>query len=223
MIDGIVELHRISVMDNAKHQRQTNDAHRAIGRYVVEFSGLMYYMRCLMAWRLTVTGGDPQELGELVLGEAWPTAIANAFFGMCRYVSEPDKDEERIASTLRSAVTKAIKKRNDIAHGDWWVGVAFSRDEDIPDPRLVRIHPVRAEGIAKDMSVPVAELDGLSDSLEALLKLVVVFGHLCLELPVLLKEGVSSADLRVRDVLVMDGKQVIQDGPKAELLGRINW
>src|ERR1700690_851213 len=89
---------------------QENDAHRAIGRYVVQFSRLIWHMRMAMETRLGGMGGRERELAQLAFGGAPAQQIADSFFGMCRLLVEMDKDEEAIEKRLRMQVINEIKE-----------------------------------------------------------------------------------------------------------------
>src|SRR5271156_1702111 len=73
---------------------QPDDAYRAIGRYVVEFSNLIGIMRGSLIYEITRDSGDREtrvtELAQLVLGEQTAGPIAEAFFAMCRSATELD-------------------------------------------------------------------------------------------------------------------------------------
>src|SRR5579862_2050863 len=149
-------------MTEDEYERQTNESLRAIGRYVVEFSQLVRSMRNVVARRLT-WGCHPVVLGELTLGEATASQIADVFFGMCKEWSQLDAEEAKVASALRKAVKQAIEKRNDVAHGDWHVGLPADKDEHVERAVIIRYRPLRSEGIQKIESLSVADLDGLSE------------------------------------------------------------
>ncbi len=216
---------------------ELDDAFRAIGRYVVEFSQLLREMREMVAWY--VAGGlVDSDIPNMLLGEATAQVISNAFFGMCRMASELDEKEKKVASTLRNELTKAIEARNDIAHGDWWVGMWEFRNArpggklETPkrlDPRLVRTLPARSEGPQKVLSLSTADLDAMTNRLLELTTLIVEYGKLALQLPVHgLRENDESypsvKEFRVRDVLVVTGggrgknstpARVVREGPLA--------
>ena len=62
------------------------------------------------------------HVSTLLLGEAPASAIANAYFGLCRTLGELDDDEQKVCNALRKDVQQVIETRNDIAHGDWSIG-----------------------------------------------------------------------------------------------------
>jgi hypothetical protein len=198
-------------VDEAEHQRQTDDAYRAVGRYVVEFSRLVFHMRFAVARRLTPPGDGP-ILGEMALGEATADPIANTFFGMCRVTNELDADEQKVASELRKTVKAAIKNRNDIAHGDWWMGLAAEGAETIHDPIVIRIRPDRSKGAVDLKQLTVGELDRMSESLAQLRNLVAEFGEICLGPD---KETHLPDGVRVSDILVIEDGRVVRNGSKA--------
>jgi hypothetical protein len=85
-------------------------------------------------------------------------------------------------------VTDAIETRNDIAHGDWWIGlIALAEDRSTQrlPPRIVRTLPARSDGPRKVVELTIQELDAMSDRLEELLGLIDEFGKLALKIPVM--------------------------------------
>jgi hypothetical protein len=210
-------------VDEAEHQRQTDDAYRAVGRYVVEFSRLIFHMRFAVARRLTQPGDGPL-LGEMALGEATAYPIANAFFGICRVTNELDADEQKVASKLRSDVKAAIEARNDVAHGDWWIGLARKGAETIHDPIVIRIHPDGSKGPVDLKELTAGELDGMSESLVQLRNLVAEFGEICLGPD---EQTHLLAGVHVRDIFVIEGPKkspkVVRNGPMAGLTDVVQY
>lgn len=220
-------------MSQAEYQRQTDDAFRAVGRYVVEFSQLTSRMRRLVAWRLTI-GRDNPMLAELVLGDAMASQIADAFFGLCAYVGHFDEPEERIATNLRNTVKRAIEKRNDIAHGDWWIGLASYDADAIDLPTLIRIRPVRSHGVEKVEELAVADIDALSRKIGLLINDLEEFGQIALGLPLMRsntppaggprgKTNVSVGEYRVADILALRDGKIARDGPCAAEIARVPY
>ncbi len=202
-----------------------DDAYRAIGRYVVTFSELVRVMRDL-ASEFVAKGVTDMHLSALLLGEAPAQAVANAFFGMCSRVGELDEDERRIATALKKRVDETTKTRNDLAHGDWWIGnIALARDREavVMPPRLVRIKPSRKDGAYEFIDLEVKQIDELSEGIEELLAFVEDFGKLALGMPTVptAPDGprVSRGEFRVRDVLTATkgnhGVTISRDGPRA--------
>lgn len=216
---------------------ERDQAFRALGRYIAEFSALVRIMRQHAA--SFVVSGSGQEVdrhpAEMLLGEAPPNQISSAFFGLCRLAGEFDDDEAKVASTLRKAVLDLIEERNDFAHGDWWIGMKGHKAEqvvsrvglDTLDPMLLRIRPARSEGSRKVTEYSVAILDAKTDHLLSILTLVEEFGKLALGLPLFREEPpsddafISVGEYRVRDVLIVKGggkkspAQVVREGPRA--------
>ena len=92
-------------MNRTKQQRQIDDAHRAIGHFIAEFSQLMACMRWCMAQRLTAGQGDA-KLGMIPLGELQPMQLSGACFQMCRQTNDLAKDEQAIEKWLRGSGAK---------------------------------------------------------------------------------------------------------------------
>src|SRR5689334_18187321 len=140
---------------------QKDEAHRAIGRYVAEFSNLISEMREAIEYLLE---GDDPSIVRLTLGETTASQVANAFFAICEQAAGFDDEEQQVAIRLKKEVTDAIKARNDFAHGDWVMAKEYGGQES-PGPTLRRIKPGRREGAMTERVRPVEELDALSEDL----------------------------------------------------------
>jgi hypothetical protein len=191
--------------------QEQDEAHRAIGRYVVVFSEMVKLMR-EMATEYVAKGIADMHVASLLIGEATAQPVANAFFGMCRYVGDLDEDETKVCSVLQKQVQAVIETRNDIAHGDWEIGsVMFwaSGESRALPPRLLRILPKRSDGPYKQVEMTVETIDKLSDQVEERFSSLEEFGKLALRLPVFKREDgtshVSVGEYRVRDVLAVIG------------------
>jgi len=214
--------------------QERDNAFRALGRYIAEFSALVRVMRQHTASFVVGHDEKNRHRAEMLLGEAMPTNISNAFFGMCREAGDFDADEAKVASALRKAVAGIIEERNDFAHGDWWIGMKGHKAEgrvtrtglDTLDPMLLRIRPARSVGSRKLRDFSVMDLDARTDHLLDVLTLVEEFGKLALGLPLFRTHPsddvvVVVGEYRVRDVLVVEGAgkrspaRVLREGPRS--------
>jgi hypothetical protein len=181
-------------------ETHANEGYRALGRWIAEFSRMISVMRDLMVQRLK-KAGDPLELAELAFNGATAGPITDAFFGMCRLLTEHDTDEEQAARKLRESVLDQITLRNTVAHGDWYIGYwsttggAEPGQETVePDaPWVERIIAGRKAGPRRSVK---ENLDEHSDELARLRTLLRQYGTLCFRLHPRAK--------RVRDVLVIE-------------------
>jgi hypothetical protein len=90
------------VTGDVELQELTDEAHRAIGRYVVSFSLLIYEMRARIGDALTTR----EKLADLALGQATGQQIADSFFGICRHEGDLSDAEINIANQLQTEVGK---------------------------------------------------------------------------------------------------------------------
>ena len=218
-----------SAAEHQKHQRDTDDAYRAIGRYVVAFAEMVREMRTSIGYY--IAGGTRWILVDMALGEATAQPISAAFFSLCRDAGEFTKAEGEVAEALSKAVGKTIRERNDIAHGDWTVGATvLGGDQHLQTmpPRLVRSTP-REKKPYKIESMSPSEIDQRTDRLIELLNMVDEFGRLALGLPVmpLKPDGdsrISKGEFKVGDVFGIKkrggGKDplAVRTGPRADEL-----
>jgi hypothetical protein len=225
-------------MDAVEYKRQKDDGYRAIGRYIVAFSQLMSHMRYVIASRIAWRHDDDPALVEMILGEAMPKLITDSFFGLCRVVGQFDEAEKKVERKLRNDAVEICNMRNDIAHGDWWVGQMERYDSPtVRAPALVRIKPGRVDELPEQtVDLLIADLDTMADDISALTNTLAEFGRLALGLPIVTHEPIPPSEsrvtreFRVRDIYVLrgtkkapQGPRVVRDGPKAELVPLSHW
>jgi hypothetical protein len=157
---------------------ERDDAYRAVGRYVVEFSRLVFHMRFQIEGQLS--GEGDSLIARLALGETPANQITEAFFAICEHAADLDLAELKVAVHLKKGVRDEIKRRNDFAHGDWWIGFGEKPDGSMGDPMLLRVKPGRKKNPSQPKMLSVDEIDEVSDGLYALRQQVAEFGDLCL-------------------------------------------
>jgi hypothetical protein len=211
---------------NFGNEQETDAAHEAIGRYVVIFSRLVSEMRMLLAWHIS---SERRELAEIALGESPAMQICHAFFGLCRKAAGYTDDEAKVAKLLGEEVETAIRRRNDVAHGDWQIGtlrLTRTRLDPMP-PQLARIKPRDKAGPVISEVITVQEIERLADEVFDITKDVSVFGRLALGLPTERRGAQGKRELvvgeyRVGDLFVVQGRgrnaEVVRAGARADEL-----
>jgi hypothetical protein len=185
-------------MDEAE-ERGRDEAYRAIGRYVAEFSGLVACMRSLLTERLHKPEDDT-TLVELALGEGTAIQIANSFFAVCQEAAHLEGTEKKIGRSLRARVLKEIEQRNNIAHGDWYV-----EPEPLGPSTLIRVKPASGDEPFVVQDVPITDLDGWADAVHDLSLMVMEFGDLALGTEL----GNHRSEARVRDFFAIEKQRVV--------------
>jgi hypothetical protein len=125
-------------------------------------------------------------------------------------VASLDADERKIASRLRKLVLDEIEQRNYVAHGDWWIDVARLGLAPVGTSQLLRIRPVRKEGVVEVRELTKDDMEGWSDSLVQLRGAVSDFGAVCLGFGTY-----HEREVRLKDIHVLRSGEVIRDGPRA--------
>ncbi len=160
-------------------QAERDDAYRAIGRYTVQFSVLVANMRQILTGHLAGQSETPRELVDLSLSSLTAQPLADAFFGVCRAVSNFDADEEKIEKRLRKQVSDEITRRNNIAHGDWLVASWARPDTDPPNPTLVRVKANKIDKPLRAEDLTVGRIDAMGTEVEGTANAVWEFGTVC--------------------------------------------
>ena len=194
-------------LDQTRHR---DEGYRALGRYIATFSLMVKEMRDRMVWRLQ-RPEDPPLLADLAFGAATAEPISSAFFAMCRLLLLHEADELKTATRLRKLVGEELKLRNDVAHGDWyigWISVPGGSAEPQLQPHWVeRIKATRKEGPLAPIS---EDLDARSEELEQLTEFLREYGLVCFGMH---GRQIAGQPLRVRDVVcLVDGQPAY--GPK---------
>jgi hypothetical protein len=196
-------------MTASKEER--DDAYRAVGRYVVEFSRLIFHMRLAIEGRLR--GSESEVVAARVLSKVGADAIRSNFFALCKESLELIGVEKEIAKRLDSQVRREIKRRNKFAHSDWWIGFGKIEDGSGGNPTL------SGSGFLFLNEIPTAEIDGFTDTLHELRQQVAEFGDLCLGRWPLKPDLDPPA--RVGDVFTYKDGKIRRDGPLAQSIGGV--
>jgi len=192
---------------------ERNDAYRAVGRYVVEFSRMVFHMRFNLE-RQADSEGDAL-VASLLLGRASAQEVRRAFFAVCRSKGNLSSSETKIADRLESGVERELKWRNKFAHGDWWVGFGQKKDGSGGDPMLGR--PGTLNRGPEMQELPASTIDEISDRLYALRQQLGEFGDICLGTwPFQHK---LDRTVRVADIFSINGTTIVRDGPLARAVG----
>lgn len=191
-------------------KRGEDEAHRAIGHYIAEFSMLIRDMREGIEYALHGKLGEGDEVARLALGEATAQQIANAYFAICEHrVPSLDDEEVEVMKRLRKRVGDTIKDRNDFAHGDWYFASSGFRD-----PHLVRVKPGRRAGARVEIERPIEEIDAMAEAVGGLDSFVVECGWLCLDMHPL--KHWRGREVRIRDIYRFKNRKVHRTGRFAE-------
>jgi hypothetical protein len=196
-------------------RQRRDEAHRAIGRYVVVFSMLVKDMR--EGIELALSGRpasnstlDPM-IPRLAMGEAFAAQITNAYFAICARLGDFDEEEKGVGTRLKNEVLDVISDRNDFAHGDWDLGPI----PGVQEPSFRRVKPGRKAGAWTLTVKSVDEIDAMTDEIIELDNRVAEFGWLCLGLHPL--SETKGLDPRVRDIFRLQNRRVHRKGRYADI------
>lgn len=213
-----------------ERQRHTDNTHRAIGRFIAEFSGMVWAMRSAVEVRLTKPLDEDdvsaqRKIVGLLLGEASAQYVLEVFFAACRADWERSKDEKSIEASLYEEIKDLVKTRNTVAHGDWQIG----------DPGegawVSRTRPARKGEPQQFHDFPSEDLDALSDRMRRLAWILAVFGRIALGMPLMMMRRepgeftrCEPGELRITDVLVVRDGKVYGEGPAAaDVVAETGW
>lgn len=188
------------------YQRHVDDAYRAIGRYMYEFSRLVYHMRSAISRHLSPTA---VQVVDIVIGEMAARSIADGLFGLIENTVSLDKQEQEVSRTLRKEILKVIESRNNIAHGDWHIGWGSAGASEPEPPSLLRIKSIRRDGGPwSERTYTPQDLHQQSDDVAALRNLVGEFAALTIG------SLATVHRYRVGDILVVQNGLVHRAGPQ---------
>lgn len=185
-------------------QNERDDAYRAVGRYVVEFSRMIFFMRLGLEGELF---GGNRVLIDQLFEKASADKIRRLFFAVCKDKAKPDKSEKKIVDRLEARVRREVRRRNEFAHGDWWIGFGRKDDGTAGDPLVGRLS--QTKGGLKEL--PVAEIDQISSAVYELRQLVAEFGDICLGHWAVKVSADSPA--RIGDIFTLTDGVILRDGP----------
>ena len=170
---------------------ERDEHYRAIGRYFVQFSMVVAFMRDQVAFKIVGDDAERQTLIRLAFGSLQAQQVADAFFSVCRTTAEPamSKGELAIEKCFReNHVNAEIRWRNILAHGDWfvpeWARVWTPEDADDGDAKsiapthLLRVQPHKPTPL-EPKPLFTEDIDGYGERVEALRNMLWEFGMIC--------------------------------------------
>lgn len=199
---------RQDIVELRNVQAQRDDAYRAIGRYTVQFSVLVANMRQILVGHLAGEGGTSEGVMNFSLASLTAQPLADAFFGVCRAVSDFDAGEHKIEARLRKQVRDEITRRNDIAHGDWLIASWARPDADPPIPTLVRIRPSKINEPFNVEDLTVERIDSICIEVEGTANSVWEYGTVCTKQDAYDPRR-GHPETRVRDALMIEQDRVV--------------
>jgi hypothetical protein len=190
-------------------ERHRDEGYRKLGRYIAVFSEMIGEMQLRMVMHLHHPSNHPL-VAWIPFGGATARDITDQFFAMASLVSKHDENEAATAAKLKSDVLDEIKRRNDVAHGEWFIGYWSTtggvEGAQAAPPDAMRIKPERKAGILDNIE---EDLDERSDAVERLRDMLRDYGKACF----------MPLGLHVSDVLRLEGKKgkqrTLVPGPKA--------
>ena len=111
-----------------RYERQTKEQYAAIGKFVVKFELVCFYLRLTMLNFLQSSGLKKQELARIVFGHQAMTA--NALREVYMAMTVVLYGDNMVLKDFLSRFQRLTKERNDIVHGTWFVGWASEDQED---------------------------------------------------------------------------------------------
>jgi hypothetical protein len=159
-------------------QQKQDEAFRAIGLYVAAFSVLVATMRGVVIMAVTEANPKKRKLAQLALGGQSAQQVADAFFAICRAEYELDQEERQIEKCLRLQVDDEIRRRNRVAHGDWFVMMPSLNEPNDQVAELQRVKASRQEPFVTK-SLTVAQIMEYVESAWLLDQIVGFFGASC--------------------------------------------
>jgi hypothetical protein len=187
--------------ERRRHHQELDAAYRAIGRYVVEFSLMVACMKLDIADR--IAEADSRWPAQLVVGEAPAKQISDAFFAVCMSVGELDESERMIVGKIRDRVDKEITRRNDFAHGDWFMALGPPDIENPASLVLTRTKASRRKTPASADGFSSTDLDALTENVIELRRWILDVGDVCL-----FGSERRNSGHRIRDYFEIGGKDV---------------
>jgi hypothetical protein len=154
-------------------------------------------------------------LAELVVGEATAAPLASAFFALCAQTEPCSEPAKAVLKIIKRDVDEAVHFRNDVAHGDWWIG--WGAEGQMSPPSLWRVKPRRKEGSLVMKTLSADDLDAKASDLVELRNLVGEIGSICF------RRACTTPGARIfdhpqaiKEVFTIRDGHVIRQGPSAE-------
>ncbi len=168
-------------------------------------------MREMLTERVANLDEPARSLADLSMRGLEAMRVADAFFAMCRLVGALKDEDLAIEGILRKRhVYRTITRRNEIAHGDWfiyeWTEATSEQAKHILSmATLVRVEARDTEEPFKYEDLTAEDIENEAKEVEMLERMICEFGCICT------KQGdyapeTGRSDVRVRDVFEKTGR-----------------
>lgn len=104
-------------------------AHQYIGEYSVNFQKIVFQLQNLICWTFRYLGLEQPEIINIFFADRSANDILVLARGVFNQVYTLSESEKKISEALFKRISDVIKQRNDLMHGQMFIGVE-TKDED---------------------------------------------------------------------------------------------
>ena len=165
----------------------TDNFHKAIGRFAVNFEHVCMNMNVICTFLLSRSGIKDQQISQILLADHSAERTRTLLASLYSQIMKPDKKSSRIVDALLKDVKTLTEKRNKLMHQSWFIGYS-ENPENIPEEARAFKARKNKQGVTIErLNFSVKDFDSLSVEAERLKELIMY-----LVLPVNYGEDLSS-------------------------------
>ena len=165
-------------------EAQTNKQYEQIGRFVVEFEHVCWWLRNEIMFSLEHDGLKTQRLAQILLDNSYMTAapLIEAYEAIITETGRrKDSTQKEVFDQISTQFRALIKERNKIVHGLWFIGWARADDQDFSKISGLKGNPSKKKGMAfQHLATSVEEIAELVERAKNLAELVMSVHHILL-------------------------------------------
>ncbi len=131
-------------------EQQTAEQYEQIGRFIVEFEKACSWLRIGIILALQNDGLKTQSLARILIDNKYITAMAlidthDAI--MTEIGAREDSIQREVLDQVSKEFRALILERNNVVHGEWFIGYAKADDQDFSKISGVRGNPSKKQGM----------------------------------------------------------------------------
>lgn len=159
-------------------KKQTAEQCEKIGRFVVEFEQACSWLRIGIIFSLHRDGLKTQRLAQILIDNKYMTAapLIEAYEAIMTQTGvREDPIQREVLDQVFKEFRDLIIERNNIVHGEWFIGYTTVDDQDFSKMAGIKGNPSKKEGMGfKHLPTSVEELSELVERARSLKDLLMV-------------------------------------------------
>ena len=154
------------------YRNQTNELYASIGKFLVNFELVCFYIRKAIIIILYDSGLKNQQLANIMLAGYTTEPLKSILHSLIGEAVQLNENEKKIIKNIFARIQKLIESRNNIVHSTWFIGWSNKTMIDFSEASGYKLHKDKGGVATKTFKYKKEDFKKLSKEAEILSKIV---------------------------------------------------